>query len=525
VTSVLQLLECVGKVPAVSGAESRLYGWLLREHWHQVSRSAPAPARMELAFVGGDQLAVHWNGEPSSQRRVIITTHVDRDGYLVGPGYRDERGSLFVEGRRVRPARLGKVREGETVEVNVGADELPDSLTAELWRTDETLAGAQRDGHVVLRVPQREGGDLHTLARRISARGQVVTAHHVFGLPSTITIEKTRGATLGWGIDNAAGVAVATCVLTKLIMEEAMVNASVIYTTGEKRRFAGLLAMIEHDSVELSRSGAENLWIAIDCSDAQWSHMVGLDEWRHVRLTAGPRRRSDAILRAKPAATPKSAFIRLEDRDCCFDLSTSSFLYQAALGARAKLQAESSERKRSDAPRLLDDRSLGGAAVFWGGVCEAGVLSHLHEVLARLGHEPRGSHRVGSIALPLLSWHLGQDQPKPEEGNLGALLAAERILDETCKLHQTYWFPASMRAGYRLPPKERRNIRERSPRGRQEYVDRLIEQIADTCDDGHEFLSRWVHEVGRGLAKGIEDESRRRMLYRLDMGRRQDRKP
>src|SRR4051794_38486590 len=74
----LELFQQAARCSAVTYAESRVYDWLLRDHWLHVKPPRTglgvAPGEMLRArFLAGSQLLVEWNGNPHSpQRRLVL---------------------------------------------------------------------------------------------------------------------------------------------------------------------------------------------------------------------------------------------------------------------------------------------------------------------------------------------------------------------------------------------------------------------------------------------------------------------
>src|SRR5262245_15234615 len=78
-----ELISPIARISAVTGAETRMYYWLLAQHWGGVLRRVVESERLRINFAGQNQLVVSWNGDPGSRRRTVLVAHTDREGYHV----------------------------------------------------------------------------------------------------------------------------------------------------------------------------------------------------------------------------------------------------------------------------------------------------------------------------------------------------------------------------------------------------------------------------------------------------------
>ncbi len=155
--------------------------------------------------------------------------------------------------------------------------------------------------------------------------------------------EKENGEIYAYGVDNAAGVAVATSVLTDVVSSGAPVNVSVLYTSGEEAGFVGLLDGIAHLATEAGSRMAKWTWIVVDSSDQGKSRVCRIDQW----LAEVERPQVEPALFEEDSSAPaetqlrcplRCAAVRRGDRSHYFEPATARMLYQAGLQARQKHQ-------------------------------------------------------------------------------------------------------------------------------------------------------------------------------------------
>lgn len=508
------VLERLVNISAVTGAESRLYRWLLAEFWPSVLRQAGRREGFGVECVAGSQLAVHWTGNPQSKRRTMIVVHVDRDGYVLLPKVRMADGGLLLEAYRPWYRPLEQVRQGGNVVIVGGA------ATEDLWipgqvkSVDRTLQGDHVRNRIVVAISDPGPARSQQLQALLAKEPGTVTAHHIFLGTNRLGTDPATKNVFAWGIDNAAGVAVATSVLSELVLGSVPVNATVVYTSGEKAGFTGILRAVTQSSGKLSTTDEDLGWIVVDCSDAAYSRVMGLDQWRRTRSGVDSSVDLSMALPGRMQRFPiHAAAIRLEDASSTFDLSMARMLYAAALTARARLLSQLTIDAKRGTPKDIQIAGFGLAGVFLGGRCEATVLSHLVDLFRALGQGGGGQHHVGSIAIPLLNFRnlaTTELQLRAEEVSLMSLNAAAIILMSACRLHADYRYVRSDSYGFRLQPELLGSFPgAKAPTNRSEYVDELVARASAAMSADATASETWFADGGQDLVRDLGQMARR----------------
>jgi hypothetical protein len=518
----LLIFDAIADIASVSCAEHRLYEWLLKDHWRKVLDAVSVVEGLAIEMLPGSQLAVHWTGDTTTARRLVLVCHTDRDGYILHNEARRHDGGLLVAAERPHPLDLPRrpaefARRHQEIAVVCGHGDAEVRVPATIAYVNSDVMGKKCDGAVVVRVDGLAADQGSALQELLKLPKGTVTAHHVFNVTERRQARPER--ILAWGLDNGAGVAVSTSVITQLVHSREPLNASVIYTTGEKYGFTGLLEHIFRDAKRIAENKEVVAWIVVDSSDAGRARLLGLDQWRRTRLTPDGHGIRDISLEADvlPSiglrCTTKTGVIRLEDLVSVFDLSAARMLYQAALHVRGQLLTtlEKLDPVQADLP------PPGASGVLVGGRCEATVLTHLNDLLELLGLPQRPQDSVASLAIPVRNWRLlNRDQItttiQPEETHARALDTARDILLAACRLHRSYDYPPASPSGFRLHAGLSDVFGEaQTPKSRDAYVRLLLRRMKQHTGrrSAHE---RWVSEEGQALVEAMMTPDWRKLL-------------
>ncbi|MDP9175717.1 MAG: hypothetical protein M3O30_17895 [Planctomycetota bacterium] len=472
--SAVDLFHAVTQRTGVTYAESRVFDWLLRVYWPSVKPmaigdGASSIPKLRARFVADSQLLVEWTGNPSNAgRRLVMVAHTDSEGYVLLNEYVVDGDDLLVAG--ISPTDMAdredveKWRKGSPLAVMVGLDGLeaaPSAIvTGKVEAIAETPTGQEQfgGGRVVVRLQFQSVDDHKLVLAALAGPAGTVTAVHAFSQSTGRGVDiKDSGEVVAYGVDNAAGVAVATKVLTDLVLNGEGVNASVLYSTGEEAGFIGLLNWIAQDGRGLAEQAADWTWVVVDSSSQIRSGVRQLDQWvASASASQGAPTEAHAGERRESELCPmRCASVRLGDKKRYYEPATARMLYQAALEARREHQ-HAVEHGLSQHPNYqwIDGQWLGVCGVFKGGFCEASVLMCLDELIevyaggsppdaVPVGQKPRA--RFGSIAIPIMNYR-NEPQgaasdgnieliPFPERTHLGALNSAVLILRQACRLH------------------------------------------------------------------------------------------
>ena len=252
-----------------------------------------------------------------------------------------------------------------------------------------------------------------------------------------------------------------------LVLRNAPVNASVLYTIGEEGGMLGVLDLVR--GLYSGTAGGvprDAVWIIVDGSNRTMATRIGLDAWKELRWIRGDLS-PDAAPDGPPAGpvSMETVAIRLEDRWTVYDPGAALLLYQAALTARARIATSRRDAERFGAPNRdprndadhaalkgISHADLGLAGMFHGGACEATALN-LAPLLARAdGAGKFAPMRVGALAIPLRNHgNIMTGQLMYEQCHTGALRSAVQVLASACRLIAGYEFPAPPAARFRKP--------------------------------------------------------------------------
>ena len=243
----LRLFRKLSPLCSVTSSENRVYAWLLSEHWLAIAeelKQAPAQPfnrpvgqRLQVQFAGGAQLAVHWTGKPSSKRRLMMLAHCDTEGYI-SDGGADDGEVLRLNAWHPNPRRnaVNEFRCMQPMRVAVGRGAVPTIHPGVLQAVNKRIgpSGELIDckGSVCIALADSDAGARQTIIEAASnEQCGTVTAVHAF------EVDINDGVLQAPYIDNGAGVAVCTSVLSDLIRRRSEVNASVLFTSGEEAGF------------------------------------------------------------------------------------------------------------------------------------------------------------------------------------------------------------------------------------------------------------------------------------------------
>lgn len=522
-------------VASVTGAEYRLYEWVLRlPLW----RDPVLARRLSFNFIGRGQLLIEWTAAPQSQRRMILTTHVDREGFILGPTAEPIDGGLRVEGAHCDWRQRGVERERKGSDVEIVASTFagtPSTLRGSIAEVGRSLGGEENEKAVLIDVrctdSQRE-----QLMVNLADPEWLVTAHPQFAGPEGpegYRADAKSGEVRGWALDNAVGVVAGLRVLETLIEEaraghgSTPVNVSLLLTTGEEEGFTGILNLLRLEGRRFARAVDDLLWVVVDCSSCDKAWIFPFDEWHSSRLPAvrgamepDPARCPIEISIGIPWAEINEARIRVEDKGSLFDAGAARLLLQAQIAAQAD-----GRRERPKFP---------GVGAFVGGFCEAGPLSHLPDLLRDFGGPACSPPRVGCIAVPIRNYrsietgsaqqpHAALAAPAaakeavhkrppewrvgPEIAHLGAIGDAWRIALEAGRLHMSYAYPPPSASGYRgfdAYPKGSADPSKRAPAATRAALVKSWRDRAEKEVSPHlARLERWIEAVGRPLLAEI----------------------
>lgn len=511
----VRIFEAITPIASITNAEHRLMSWLISTYWKQIVAECPEPERLHIAFIAESELAVHWTGAPTSARRTVMICHTDREGYVLGGATRTEDASLVVEGMAVVQEEIYNNRRHAPLSIVCDSDEGYVSCPGRLEDINVLLNGEYKEGAVIVRISVADVRPSIVIEALNKPQG-AVTARHTFQAFSDRAGCRlgNNGEILSWSVDNAAGVAACTAVLTKIITERAAVNVSVIYTTGEERGMIGVLRVIASDHLPVFNRGTENLWIVVDSSSCPDARIVGLDEWRRARLLKNMQIRSRHVVSPNgfgTASAHSSAVIRLEDKLSIFDLSSARMLYQAAMNVRGGLPGKRHAGKRHDEYHMIEAGvtacDIGQVGVFLGGVCEASMLAHMNDLRLSVAKEERLGDRVGSIAIPILNYrNMVPDRSVllPEEGHIGALNSCAIILEQACHMHLDYAYSDMSPSGYRGATAARPFFKEKTQKSRTALVEHWRKRLEDMANAPRTANQEWIKQTGLATVRAMQ---------------------
>jgi len=498
-----EIFAVIADFPSVTFAEDRLLVQLI-DYWKGLCKRYPAiGADLNIRVAGSCQLLVEWTHRLARKdsRRLIMVCHTDRDGFWADECHEALSGELLIGARPSGGWEIGRGLQDADVWVVAGSgrdvyyyEGKIVGLRDEQGKSINPSAAGDRRKEVSIprsidiSVSADVSGNLKSLVQFINDKSQPVTAHYRFSfyestaskqdaemeakLDKRHSLDPATGVIRSSCIDNLAGVAAATSALTRLAVENANTNASVMYTVGEEARMVGLVDLAARMDDSLYRHADAVTWVVVDSSDVAKAFSVGLDSWKSWRLDLSSDQSGsipqleqvrtsvqDSAFwdRAVPGETVSCrddvAAVRLEDRAMIYDLAVARFLFQSALDAREILGDVRSDphirRRYKMISPWLASAMLGRPSMFQGGVSEVSVLNMLGDIADALGAK-RPRIRCGGIAIPLSNYRnvFGDRGVGPEITHYGAVLSAAAILYSACLTHHHYVFAPSSEVRY-----------------------------------------------------------------------------
>jgi hypothetical protein len=498
-----------------------MYEFLTDAYWKSLLKNA-GDERLPFCWrrTSGGLLAAVWTGNSGSRKRTVLVCHTDREGYVIKDSA-DLISKQIVIGEQPYVEKVEDKRRGAQVEVAYGLGENESRLPAKTLTEDEAAAAGLRlkPNRVAIRLANASTAELETLRRACASPWPAVVACHAFGALGKLGVGRDGDFIEAASVDNAAGVAVCTAVLSDVVRDGKPVNLTVLYTTGEESGFLGALSMGCEDGWIGAEADEDVLWLVVDGSDVRQSRLAGLGAWRSFRFgTSVHDARWDEVLPEEPGSAWRAlspmdvAAVRLEDRASIFEMSGALILYQAALAVRNRLLGETVRHmERPKGHVRVRAANLGATAVFHGGVCEASVLSHLEEIQNAAGvSRQAGDWRCGALALPMQNYRFeATGQLEPEITTVGVINSAYLIALEACRLHMDYWYAFKSAQGYRGPRGYGAIVKKgKIPKSRSDLIEMWVNRYRDRGPEARAGLDTWWAKRGPRSRRGIGLSSR-----------------